>query len=122
MLKRHTITLAKPDHQYGYRKGQWFYAYNVLVELDRPGEWYLDRELGLLFFWPPTELRDRSVTVSLLPELVHVTDSAFVTSRPWWNGARRRCMPSRPAPPARQFDRHSNFPRLPGHSLTGYLP
>ena len=38
------ITLAKPPyHGYGYRKGQWFYAFNVLAEIDQPGEWYLDR-------------------------------------------------------------------------------
>ncbi len=34
--KKRTITLAKPDHRYGYRKGQWFYAFNVLAEIDPP--------------------------------------------------------------------------------------
>ncbi len=39
---------------YDLRRGQWFYAENVLPELDTPGEWYLDRETGTLYFWPPS--------------------------------------------------------------------
>ena len=30
----------------------WF-AYNLLEEITRPGEWYLDRASGLLYLWPP---------------------------------------------------------------------
>ncbi len=44
--KRVIALSAKPEHTYGYRKGQWYYAYNLLSELDRPGEWYLDRADG----------------------------------------------------------------------------
>ncbi|MBI5834943.1 MAG: right-handed parallel beta-helix repeat-containing protein [Armatimonadetes bacterium] len=49
------ITLAEPWHNYGYRKGQWFYVFNALCELDQPGEWYVDRANSLLYFWPPTD-------------------------------------------------------------------
>ena len=34
-------------------QGRWFYAFNLLPELDSPGEWYLDRERAMLYFWPP---------------------------------------------------------------------
>ena len=47
------FTLAKPYSQYGYRKGQRYRAVNVLRELDRPGEWYLDRRSGRLYWLPP---------------------------------------------------------------------
>ena len=47
------LTLAKPYSQYGYRKGQRYRAVNVLRELDRPGEWYLDRRNGKLYWLPP---------------------------------------------------------------------
>ncbi|MBT7053793.1 MAG: hypothetical protein HN976_01800, partial [Lentisphaerae bacterium] len=30
-----------------------WYAFNLLEELDAPGEWYIDREAGVLYFWPP---------------------------------------------------------------------
>jgi len=49
----HTLTLAPPPHHYGYRAGQWYYAFNLLAELDSPGEWYVDRKANLLYFWPP---------------------------------------------------------------------
>ena len=38
---------------YGYKEGGTYYFYNVLEELDAPGEWYLDRNAGLLYIWPP---------------------------------------------------------------------
>ena len=38
---------------YTVRSGQRFYAYNALCELDSPGEWYIDRESGILYLYPP---------------------------------------------------------------------
>lgn len=43
-----------------------FYVVNVLEELDTPGEYYLDRETGLLYFLPPATIRDGDAVVSLL--------------------------------------------------------
>ena len=62
--ERRIITLAKPYHSYGYRKGQWFYAFNLLSELDEPGEWYLDRTADRLYFWPPTPIESGRAVVS----------------------------------------------------------
>ena len=61
------ITLDdRQPHSYGYRAGQWFYAFNLFCELDRPGEWYLDRDTGVLYFWPPDKIGRDDVTVSVL--------------------------------------------------------
>jgi len=49
----HAIKLAPPHHRYGYRAGQRYFALNLLSELDRPGEWYLDRQRGTLYLYPP---------------------------------------------------------------------
>jgi len=38
---------------YEYNQGRDYYFFNVLEELDEPGEWYLDRNTGLLYAWPP---------------------------------------------------------------------
>ena len=38
---------------YGAKKNAPYYFFNVFEELDSPGEWYLDREHGMLYFWPP---------------------------------------------------------------------
>ncbi len=47
------VRTAPPHGNYGFRKGQRFYFLNVLEELDQPGEWFLDRKRGRLYFWPP---------------------------------------------------------------------
>jgi hypothetical protein len=49
---QHHITLAPPFHSYGYRKGAPYYALNLLCELDQPGEWYLDHDTAILYFYP----------------------------------------------------------------------
>jgi hypothetical protein len=48
-----TMTLRPPYSSYGYRKGQRYYALNLLCELDAPGEWYLDRAAGRIYWLPP---------------------------------------------------------------------
>jgi hypothetical protein len=65
---------------YGYTAGQRFYFLNVLEELDSPGEWYLDRATGILYFWPPAPMDTARVTVSLLEEpMVTLEDVSYVT-------------------------------------------
>ncbi|MGC9316895.1 MAG: right-handed parallel beta-helix repeat-containing protein, partial [Armatimonadota bacterium] len=76
-----TIELEEPYHGYGYRKGQWYYAYNALAELDRPGEWYLDREGGILYFWPPGDLNARPVTVSVVGNLITAQNASYLSFR-----------------------------------------
>lgn len=71
----HEISLAPPYHPYGYRAGQWFYAYNVLAELDEPGEWFLDRTTGQLFVWP---LSNAELRLSILPSLIDLRDASFI--------------------------------------------
>lgn len=75
------ITLAQPYHHYGYRKGQRYYALNVLTELDRPGEWYVDRQQGKLYFLPPSPVEQGRVVLSRLPHLFVLKDCSWVTLR-----------------------------------------
>jgi len=76
-----TIALKPPYHSYGYRRKQWYYAFNMLSELDRPGEWYIDREAGILYFWPPKAIETAATVVSVLPSLVVMKETSFVTFR-----------------------------------------
>jgi len=71
----------RPGRTYEVRKGQWFYAENVLPELDSPGEWYLDRETGSLYFWPPARLSAGTAVVSTVRDMVRLTDASHVTFR-----------------------------------------
>ncbi len=79
--EKRVVTLAPPNHHYGYRKGQWFYAFNVLAEIDQPGEWYLDRERGVLYFWPPAPIASGETLVSVVPTLISLKDTSHVTIR-----------------------------------------
>ncbi|MDO5553176.1 MAG: right-handed parallel beta-helix repeat-containing protein [Planctomycetia bacterium] len=46
------ITFCEPWHNYGYRKGARYFGLNLLCELDAPGEYYIDRDAALLFWYP----------------------------------------------------------------------
>jgi hypothetical protein len=73
-----TVTLSDP-HLYGLASGQPWQQYhfeNVLEELDAPGEWYLDRRRGRLFFWPPTPLAGQEIVVSMLDDPLVSIDGA----------------------------------------------
>ena len=61
---RRQITLAPPYHRYGYRKGQPYYALNLLCEIDQPGEWVLDRQSATLYFYPPCDVSQAEITLS----------------------------------------------------------
>ena len=78
---KRVIAVKPPYHGYGYRVGQWFYGLNLLSEIDQPGEWYLDRELGVLYFWPPSSIRRGKAVVSVAPTLVTMKDASHVTLR-----------------------------------------
>jgi hypothetical protein len=72
----HTIHTDPPTPPYGYRAGQRWRVVNVLEELDEPGEWYLDRTAGVLYFWPPAPLRSAEAAVSLLEKPLVTLDGA----------------------------------------------
>jgi hypothetical protein len=76
-----SITFVAP-HMYGVGgpSGGEFFALNLLEELDTPGEYYLDRQAGRLYFWPPTDLARASVALSILQEpLITLTETSRVT-------------------------------------------
>lgn len=48
------------------KQGIIYYAFNLLEELDRPGEWYLDRTSGILYLLPPGDIQGATVEIGLL--------------------------------------------------------
>jgi len=81
-LDQHLIKTAPAHGLYGFRAGQRFYYLNLLEELDQPGEWFLERKTGMLYFWPPGPLDSGETVLSLLDQpLIKLTDATHVTVR-----------------------------------------
>lgn len=79
-LEKRIVKTAAPHGLYGFRAGQRFCWLNVLEELDQPGEWFLDRQSGVLYFWPPAPLTSGETFLSMLGEpLIKMTDARHIT-------------------------------------------
>lgn len=50
------------------RQLRGYYVYNLLEEIDLPGEYYLDREAGKLYLWPPASLENATIELSEMTE------------------------------------------------------
>jgi len=57
-------------------KNHPYYVYNLLSELDAPGEWYLDRDTGKLYFYPPGDIKESEVIAATLDKPLAVFDGA----------------------------------------------
>jgi hypothetical protein len=83
--ERRLIKTSPPYGNYGFRaggNGGRFYFLNILEELDEPGEWYLDRKAGVLYFWPPEQIdQSRAVVTIVETPLIHINNASYVTIR-----------------------------------------
>ena len=83
-IKKKQVKLAMPS-LYGVAGGKEFQHYvalNILDELDSPGEWYVDKESGILYFWPPGVLKGSSIIVSILEEpIICLEGASYITIR-----------------------------------------
>lgn len=79
------ITLAKPSN-YGLGHGnpaaRRYVALNLLEELDSPGEYFIDRDAGRLYFWPPSTVEGARIVLSTLNEpVISLEGASFVVLR-----------------------------------------
>ena len=83
--EKHQITLAAPS-QFGIKPRnpsprRWC-ALNLIEELDRPGEYFIDRDAAALYFWPPAPLSGARIALSTLKgPVVAVRDATGVVLR-----------------------------------------
>jgi hypothetical protein len=72
------ITLShKPT--FGMKKGQYYYAENLLEEITQPTEWYLNREDGILYFYPEGDIKNQEIMISMIKEpLVKLVNSSYI--------------------------------------------
>ena len=83
-IKKKQVKLAMPS-LYGVAGGKEFQHYvalNILDELDSPGEWYVEKNSGILYFWPPGVLKGSSIIVSILEEpIICLEGASYITIR-----------------------------------------
>ncbi|MGN1194631.1 MAG: right-handed parallel beta-helix repeat-containing protein, partial [Acutalibacteraceae bacterium] len=61
---------------YGFKEGMPYYFFNVFEELDKEGEWYIDRENLTLYFIPPADFEQKPIQLSLETEDLITLDNA----------------------------------------------
>ncbi len=76
-----TITQKVPGSNYGFRKGGFWFGYNLLCELDAPGEYFIDRLSGKLYFWPPEKPANTRAEVSVGVRLLQLDNVSHVQFR-----------------------------------------
>ena len=64
---------------YGTKKDAPYYFYNVLEELTTEGEWYLERENGLLCMWKPENFKEVEIDLSLSLQPVINSEADYIT-------------------------------------------
>jgi len=84
-----------PPYDMYVNKGTPYYVYNLLSELSAPGEFYVDREEGKLYFYPPDKIEGSEIIVSTLNapiiEMKDVSDAVLfgLTIEATWRKAVR---------------------------------
>ncbi len=65
---------------YGTKEGAPYYFYNVFEELTAPGEFYLDREAGVLYIYPTADMTDAKIDITLTTDnIIKLTNADYIT-------------------------------------------
>ena len=64
---------------YGTKTDAPYYFFNVLEELTTEGEWYLDRENGLLCLWKPENIEKAQIDLSLSLKPIINAEADYIT-------------------------------------------
>lgn len=76
------ISTEPPHGVYGYQANKRWRALNLLEELDIPGEYYIDRKAGILYFIPPSDPAKSKAVVSILEKpMVSMKNTSYTTLR-----------------------------------------
>lgn len=77
-----SVRCVEPEYvsRYACRRGADYFFFNILEELDSPGEWYLDRETGLLYLYPTADINTSSVCISITTDnIIRTEGSEYLT-------------------------------------------
>lgn len=76
------LSLVEPYHRYGFKDSLRYFGLNLFCEIDQPGEWYLNRVEGKLYWYPPVGVNPNKAQVTLsvfnAPFMVELNDCSNV--------------------------------------------
>lgn len=75
-----TITGAVPS-LWSTMKNRPFYIYNLIEELDAPGEYYIDHQTdkNILYLYPTADIGNAKITITLLDKpIVHMNNTSYI--------------------------------------------
>lgn len=76
------LSLVEPYHHYGFKDSLRYFGLNLFCEIDQPGEWYLNRVEGKLYWYPPVGVNPNKAQVTLsvfhAPFMVELNDCSNV--------------------------------------------
>lgn len=76
--KKSTLT-TEYGSQYAFKKDAIYYFYNVFEELDTAGEWYLDRNSGILYLYPTDDMASAVINLSISTEnIIKVSNANYL--------------------------------------------
>ncbi len=64
---------------YGVKEEAPYYFFNVFEELDSPGEYYIDRDTGTLYFYPDGDIGDGGINLTVSLNTVIVSTADYLT-------------------------------------------
>ena len=72
----HIYSLMSSKEETAGKHLRGYYVYNLLEEIDAPGEYFVDRNEGLLYFYPPSGMEESEIVVSIVKEPLVVLENA----------------------------------------------
>lgn len=54
------IIFTETSPGFGISKGRPYYIFNLIEEMDAPGEWYIDKDTEILYIYPKTEITENT--------------------------------------------------------------
>ncbi len=77
-VSKHAITSKYPS-VYTVLADQYFYIYNLLEEIDIPGEYFVDRENGILYLYPPESGISSAIYTTLEDYMFNLQGAEYIS-------------------------------------------
>ncbi len=75
-----TVTDNKSDTKEIVRKDAEFYVENLIEELDAPGEYYVDRNKNMLYYYPAGDISSKTIEITaFLGDAIKMTNAGNIT-------------------------------------------